>query len=172
MGPHKSWVKGDNHLPLPAGHSFFKAAQNTCAQPVPRTSWHNCFFVCCSQKLFRYKHLTGKHTHTPTKPRHLLPVHKIFFSHEETNLSIFLYCGSAPCSIFLLLMFLLHKGKHYLMFSFGFSMVQVHMPKHSWLPVSFPKDLSQKRKWRANAAFSKRVRKGKWKPSNCSYLLK
>ena len=29
MGPHKSGAEGDNHLPLPAGHPFFNAAQNT-----------------------------------------------------------------------------------------------------------------------------------------------
>ena len=29
MGPQKSQVEGDNHLPLPAGHPFFNAAQNT-----------------------------------------------------------------------------------------------------------------------------------------------
>jgi len=29
MGAHKSQVERDNHLPLPAGHPFFNAAQNT-----------------------------------------------------------------------------------------------------------------------------------------------
>ena len=33
MGPHNSWVEGDNHLPLPAGHSSFNAAQNTVGLP-------------------------------------------------------------------------------------------------------------------------------------------
>jgi len=65
---------------------------------------------------------------------------------RQDYLPISLHYGNASCGIFLLLMFLLHRDKHYLMFSFGSSMVQVHMPKHSWLPVSFLKDLSQKRK--------------------------
>ena len=29
MGPHQSRVKGDNHLPLPAGRSSLNAAQDT-----------------------------------------------------------------------------------------------------------------------------------------------
>ena len=29
MGPHKSRVEGNNNVPLPAGHPFFNAAQNT-----------------------------------------------------------------------------------------------------------------------------------------------
>jgi len=33
VGPHKSQVEGDNHLPLPVGHSFFNAAQNTVGLP-------------------------------------------------------------------------------------------------------------------------------------------
>ena len=35
MGPHKSQVEGNNHLPLPAGHTFFffNAAQNTVGLP-------------------------------------------------------------------------------------------------------------------------------------------
>ena len=33
MGPHKSQVEGDNHLPLRAGHLFLNAAQNTVGLP-------------------------------------------------------------------------------------------------------------------------------------------
>lgn len=108
------------------------------------------------------------------KIRRFFPVQKNFlFSWRDKTIYQFL-CTMAMLltEFFLLLMFLLHKEKHYLMFSFGSSMVQVHMPQHSWLPVSFLKDLSQKRKWYASAAFSKGVKKGEWKPSNCTYLLK
>ena len=33
MGPHESRVEGDKHLPLPAGHPFFNAAQHTVGLP-------------------------------------------------------------------------------------------------------------------------------------------
>jgi len=33
MGPHKGRAEGDNHLPLPAAHPSFDAAQNTVGLP-------------------------------------------------------------------------------------------------------------------------------------------
>lgn len=83
----------------------------------------------------------------------------------QDYLLISLHRGNASCRLFFALDVSPAQDAHYWMFSLGSSLVQVHMPKHSWLPVSFPKDLSQKRKGCASTAFSKAAKKGKRKPT-------
>lgn len=71
----------------------------------------------------------------------------IFFFHEET---IYHFFSPAlwQCSLQHLFAVDVSPAQRETLFNvfIWFSMVQVHMPKHSWLPASFPKDLSQKRK--------------------------
>jgi len=55
MGSQKSWVEGDNHLPLPAGHPFFNAAQNTVGLCHKYQKYHLYFlflFSCITLKMF------------------------------------------------------------------------------------------------------------------------